>query len=138
MIISHKHDFFQQGIRIETPQVAIPSKLLRMAFDIIIYYPSEERMLNSKNNQSKENVIIYIIFSLNNIITITYYILCFQQMYKEGLGSVYHSWYLPSKFFDWHFFHPSEKNILNQYIFVDDLVSNIFQIKKSVCWRYRI
>lgn len=28
------------------------------------------------------------------------------------------------------FFHPSEKNILNQYIFVDDLVSNIFQIKK--------
>lgn len=53
-------------------------------------------------------------------------------MYKEGLGSVYHSWYLPSKFFDWHFFHPSEKNILNQYIFVDDLVSNIFQIKKSV------
>lgn len=88
MIISHKHDFFQQGIRIETPQVAIPSKLLRMAFDIIIYYPSEERMLNSKNNQSKENVIIYIIFSLNNIITITYYILCFQQIYKEGLGIV--------------------------------------------------
>lgn len=71
--------------------MAISSKLffLRMAFDIIIYYPSEERMLNSKKiNQSKGNVIIYIIFSLNNIITITYYILCFQQIYKEGLGIV--------------------------------------------------
>lgn len=53
-------------------------------------------------------------------------------MYKEGLGSVYHSWYLASKFFDWHFFHPSEKNILNQYIFVDDLVSNIFKLKKCL------
>lgn len=34
-------------------------------------------------------------------------------MYKEGLGSVYYSWYFVFKFFDWYFFYLSEKNILN-------------------------
>lgn len=76
-------------------------------------------MLNSKKQSIKENVIIHIIFSLNNIVTITYYILCFQQIYKEGLGSVtlYHIRYLPSKFYDLHSFHSSEKKYFKSIYF---------------------
>lgn len=85
MIISHKHDFFQQGIRIETPRWQFQANFfLRMAFDIIYLYTQVKKV-------------------------------------KKGCMVTL-----------------SQKNILNQYIFLDDLVSNIFQIKKSVCWRYRI